>query len=35
VTVAIAVPRTVPFFAERVSRRVTVPRERYIPYGER
>jgi hypothetical protein len=29
------VPRAVPLFAEYVSRRVTVPRERYIVYGER
>ena len=35
VSVSIAVPRAVPLFAESVSRRVTVPRERYIAYGER
>lgn len=35
VSVSIAVPRAVPLFAEYVSRRVTVPRERYIVYGER
>lgn len=35
VSVSIAVPRAVPLFAESVSRRVTVPRERYIVYGER
>jgi len=35
VGVSIAVPRALPLFAESVSRRVTVPRERYIVYGER
>lgn len=35
VRVWIVVPRAVPFFPDRVSRLVTVPRERFIPFGER
>ena len=35
VRVWIVVPRAVPFFPDQVSRLVTVPRERFIPFGER
>ena len=35
VRVWIAVPRAVPFFADDVTRRVTVPRERFVSYDER
>lgn len=35
VRVWIVVPRAVPFFPDQVSRLVTVPRERFIAFGER
>lgn len=35
VRVFIVVPQAVPVFAAQVSREVSVPRERYIAYGER
>jgi len=33
--VTVVIPRAVPFFPEIVTRRVTVPRERYISYSDR
>jgi len=33
--VSVAIPRAMPFFPESVSRRVVVPRERYISFLER
>lgn len=35
VRVWVAVPRAVPFFPDHVTRRVTVPRERFVPYDQR
>lgn len=35
VRVFVMVPQAVPVFAAQISREVSVPRERYIAYGER
>ena len=35
VRVWVQIPQAIPFFAEQVSREMTVPRERYIPFFER
>jgi Flp pilus assembly protein TadG len=35
VRVSVRVPQAVPVFAAEISREVSVPRERYIAYGER
>ena len=35
VRVSVRVPQAVPIFAAEISREVSVPRERYIAYGER
>jgi Flp pilus assembly protein TadG len=35
VRVSVRVPQAVPVFAAQISREVSVPRERYIAYGER
>ena len=35
VRVSVRVPQAVPVFAAEISRKVSVPRERYIAYGER
>ncbi len=35
VRVWVVLPQAIPLFAEQVSREVTVPRERYVPYGDR
>ena len=35
VRVAVRVPQAVPIFAAEISREVSVPRERFIAYGER